>query len=140
MSCLKVKQFQKPLSDKTLSALSAIINYLIAKLRGLEIALDNLRAKQAQPSHLLSTDDLRLCASLSVPEKVARFLIVRPDQVYCDGCVQQSLNMKWRQQVQLVTATLAATGLFKRENAQCSVCNEVKQVTRVCSNSSLQGK
>ena len=127
----------------TFVAVAIIIGYLIAKLRRLEITLDNLRPKHEQPSLHLLNDDVRLCAStnaLSVPEKVTRFLIVRPDQLYCDSCVQQSLDMKWRQQVQLVTATLATTGLFKRENAQCSVCSEVKQVTRVRSSPSLQSK
>lgn len=48
---------------------------------------------------------------------------------YCDSCIQERLGLKWRQQVQLVTATLAVTHLFTRERSECSTCHEMKQVT-----------
>jgi hypothetical protein len=39
------------------------------------------------------------------------------------------LGLRWRQQVQLVTATLAVTSSFERKQARCCTCDEVKQVT-----------
>lgn len=108
------------------------LNYLTAKLRRFKSTLEDATPKP--PSLPRSKDDVGVIASangISVPEKVTKFLIERPHQLHCDSCVQQSLQMKWRQQVQLVTGTLAATGLFKRESSQCSVCGEVKQVTRL---------
>jgi len=45
----------------------------------------------------------------SVPEKVSEFLIKCSGRKYCDACIQERLGFKWRQQVQLVTATLAVT-------------------------------
>jgi hypothetical protein len=50
--------------------------------------------------------------------------------MYCDTCIQERLGLKWRQQVQLITATLAVTSGFKRELNQCCSCNGLKQVTR----------
>lgn len=37
--------------------------------------------------------------------------------------------MRWRQQVQLVTATLGVTSGYRRNNAACCTCGETKQVT-----------
>jgi hypothetical protein len=48
--------------------------------------------------------------------------------MYCDTCIQERLGLKWRQQVQLITATLAVTESFKRDLGQCCTCHEVKQV------------
>jgi len=47
---------------------------------------------------------------------------------YCDRCIQERLGLKWRQQVQLVTATLAVTGAFIRGRGECCTCHETKQV------------
>jgi hypothetical protein len=65
----------------------------------------------------------------TVPERVNEFLVKRPGRAYCDHCIQERLGLRWRQQVQLVTATLAVTGTFRRETATCSTCMERKQVT-----------
>jgi hypothetical protein len=70
----------------------------------------------------------------TVPERINEFLLRRPGRAYCDGCIQERLGLRWRQQVQLVTATLAVTGAFKRENAACSTCADRKQVTLYGSN------
>jgi hypothetical protein len=65
----------------------------------------------------------------TVPEKVSAFLIWRTGRHYCDTCIQERLGLKWRQQVQLITATLAVTPLFRRELGRCCTCNEEKRVT-----------
>ncbi len=64
----------------------------------------------------------------SVPEKISDFLIRRQGGTYCDTCIQERLGLKWRQQVQLITATLAVTECFKRELGRCRTCDDVKQV------------
>jgi hypothetical protein len=63
-----------------------------------------------------------------IPEKVKDFLTTRPGRGYCDACIQERLGLKWRQQVQLVTATLAVTESFARERSECCTCGETKQV------------
>jgi K+-sensing histidine kinase KdpD len=67
-------------------------------------------------------------ASPTVPERVAEFLIAAGDDMYCDACIQEKLGLKWRQQVQLVTATLAVTEPFRRDTGECRHCGQVKQV------------
>ncbi len=64
----------------------------------------------------------------TVPEKIRDFLCDRTRGAYCDDCLQQRLGIKWRQQVQTITATLAVTGVFVREYGTCATCNEQKQV------------
>jgi hypothetical protein len=64
----------------------------------------------------------------TVPQKINDFLVRRPGRVFCDTCIQERLGLKWRQQVQLITATLAVTDAFKRDLGPCCTCNEVKQV------------
>jgi hypothetical protein len=63
-----------------------------------------------------------------IPEKIRDFLIERPSRRYCDRCIQERLGLRWRQQVQLVTATLAVTGSFARRRGECCICHEMKQV------------
>jgi hypothetical protein len=64
-----------------------------------------------------------------IPERIRDFLIQRPARLYCDSCIQERLGLRWRQQVQLVTATLAVTKSFTRERGVCCTCHETKQVT-----------
>jgi hypothetical protein len=64
----------------------------------------------------------------TVPQKVSEFLVQRQGRMYCDICIQERLGLRWRQQVQLVTATLACTQLFEREPGPCCICNENKHV------------
>jgi hypothetical protein len=64
----------------------------------------------------------------TVPEKVSDFLVRCVGRKYCDSCIQERLGLKWRQQVQLVTATLAVTPFFGREQDVCCTCHEQKQV------------
>ena len=64
----------------------------------------------------------------TLPEKICDFLNRRQGRMYCDSCIQERLGLKWRQQVQLITATLGVTGSFKRELGRCRACNEAKQV------------
>lgn len=71
----------------------------------------------------------------TVPEKIRDFLLACSGRHYCDDCVQQRLGLKWRQQVQVITATLAVTDAFVREMGTCSNCNEKKQVIRTAQTS-----
>jgi|SRR5665213_332492 len=64
----------------------------------------------------------------TVPERVNEFLIRRQGRAYCDFCIQERLGLRWRQQVQLVTATLAVTESFRRESSTCCTCHQQKQV------------
>jgi hypothetical protein len=64
-----------------------------------------------------------------LPEKIRDFLLQRAGRRYCDTCIQERLGLRWRQQVQLVTATLAVTRSFARDRGICCTCNEEKQVT-----------
>jgi hypothetical protein len=66
----------------------------------------------------------------TVPERIAEFLVGHERAMYCDQCIQDQLGLKWRQQVQLVTATLAVTNLFQRDSGQCHNCNQLKHVIR----------
>jgi hypothetical protein len=63
-----------------------------------------------------------------IPEKIRDFLNERPGRPYCDTCIQERLGLRWRQQVQLVTATLAVTRFFTRERSECCTCHEEKRV------------
>lgn len=65
----------------------------------------------------------------TVPRKVSEFLMQRQGRTYCDICIQERLGLKWRQQVQLITATLACTEVFARDLGPCCICNMTKQVT-----------
>jgi len=62
----------------------------------------------------------------SIPAKVRDFLRDRPGRVYCDTCIQERLGLKWRQQAQLITATLGVTSEFDRGRWACSTCNQMK--------------
>jgi hypothetical protein len=76
----------------------------------------------------------------TVPQKINDFLVRRQGRLFCDTCIQERLGLKWRQQVQLITATLAVTETFKRDLGRCCTCNEVKQVIQaVATQSSERG-
>jgi hypothetical protein len=80
------------------------------------------------------TSEVTALSARSVPERICDFLRDRVGRAYCDDCVQERLGLKWRQQVQTITATLAVTGLFARTVGVCSTCNQEKQVTRAAQN------
>jgi hypothetical protein len=61
-----------------------------------------------------------------VPARVRDFLRGQPGRIYCDACIQALLGLKWRQQAQLITATLAVTSEFDRGRGVCSNCNQTK--------------
>ena len=69
----------------------------------------------------------------TVPERVRDFIVQAGSAAYCDGCIQDRLGLKWRQQVQLITATLAVTDSFRREPGSCSGCGESKQIIHAVS-------
>ena len=76
---------------------------------------------------------------LSLPEKISIFLKERRGRMYCDACIQERLGLKWRQQVQLVTATLAVTEGYAREFSCCSVCQIERLVTLATCSSATSG-
>ncbi|MBW7961793.1 hypothetical protein XH98_37320 [Bradyrhizobium sp. CCBAU 51745] len=63
-----------------------------------------------------------------MPERINEFLVRCAGRAYCDHCIQERLGLRWRQQVQLVTATLGVTSGYSRSTAICSTCAESKQV------------
>ena len=65
----------------------------------------------------------------NLPQRIREFLVSNHGSAYCDVCIQTTLDLNWRQQVQLVTATFSTTEQFERKIGPCFVCNEVKQVT-----------
>src|SRR5258708_8638963 len=64
----------------------------------------------------------------TVPRRINDFLVERRGRSYCDACIQERIGLKWRQQVQLITATLAVTDGYDRGLDRCSTCLETKQV------------
>jgi hypothetical protein len=64
----------------------------------------------------------------TVPERINEFLVRCAGRSYCDHCIQERLGLRWRQQVQLVTATLGVTSGYRRNMAACCTCSETKQV------------
>jgi hypothetical protein len=75
----------------------------------------------------------------SLPEKISAFLTRCPGRMYCDTCIQERLGLRWRQQVQLVTATLAVTNGYAREFNRCCVCQEARHVTLALAEESRLG-
>ena len=67
--------------------------------------------------------------SMTLPERIFGFLSQCRGRMYCDSCIQERMGLRWRQQVQLITATLAVTGAFRRELGNCCTCEQSKQVT-----------
>jgi hypothetical protein len=74
----------------------------------------------------------------TVPQKINDFVVRRQGRIFCDTCIQEGLGLKWRQQVQLITATLAVTEAFRRDLGCCCACNEVKQVIQAVATQQTQ--
>ena len=114
------------------TAAAIVIGYLVAERR----TLMPQRAKSSGPAMSALTiaqviDQPSVDTSTgagTVPGRVKDFIVHAGDAAYCDGCIQDRLGLKWRQQVQLITATLAVTESFKRAQGACSACHEIKQV------------
>src|SRR5215212_1110711 len=84
-----------------------------------------------QQSRITRTDCGSFGTAMSVrtvPQRINDFLVERRGRGYCDACIQERLGLKWRQQVQLITATLAVTDGYDRGLNPCSTCREAKQV------------
>lgn len=64
----------------------------------------------------------------TVPERINEFLVRCAGRAYCDHCIQERLGLRWRQQVQLVTATLGVTSGYHRSTSECCTCHDTKQV------------
>jgi hypothetical protein len=71
----------------------------------------------------------------SIPQRINDFLVRREGRMYCDNCIQERLGLRWRQQVQLITAVLAVTDSFERNVGECCTCHQVKQVVQAVARS-----
>ena len=91
---------------------------------------DSPVVEQRQPARLsvVEVPKSETSSGGTVPERVKDFIVQAGSAAYCDACIQDRLGLKWRQQVQLITATLAVTDSFQREPGSCSGCGESKQV------------
>jgi hypothetical protein len=110
-------------------AAAIVIGYLATELRETRRA----RAKAAPPQPVARVENgavaaVEAPANGTVPERVKDFIVLASGASFCDSCIQDRLGLKWRQQVQLITATLAVTDTFQRKQGQCSGCGESKQV------------
>ncbi len=115
------------------AAAAIVIGYLVAERRAAQPQQpeDNVPVTSAASRVVRAVDPPAIDASAgagTVPERVKEFIAHAGEATYCDGCIQDRLGLKWRQQVQLITATLAVTKSFKRAQGPCFACNEVKQV------------
>jgi Domain of unknown function (DUF4118) len=114
-------------------AAALLSGYLVDGIRRLRHAA-SAPAAQGDPAAESTLPDrpvLRFAGpTRTVPERIAEFLVGHERAMYCDQCIQDQLGLKWRQQVQLVTATLAVTNLFQRDSGQCQNCNQLKHVIR----------
>jgi uncharacterized protein DUF4118 len=113
-------------------AAAIVIGYLATELREARRAPATISPviEQRQPAGLSVVDVPKSETSSggTVPERVKDFIVQAGSAAYCDACIQDRLGLKWRQQVQLITATLAVTDSFQREPGSCSGCGESKQV------------
>jgi hypothetical protein len=113
-------------------AAAIVIGYLTTELseaRRAPVTTSPVAASR-QPSRLsvVEIPKSETASGGTVPERVKDFIVEAGSAAYCDGCIQDRLGLKWRQQVQLITATLAVTDSFRREPGSCSGCGESKQV------------
>jgi hypothetical protein len=115
-------------------AAAIVIGYLATELREARRAPATIgpaatqRQTAARPSVVEAAPKAETASGGTVPERVRDFIVQARSAAYCDGCIQDRLGLKWRQQVQLITATLAVTDSFRREPGSCSGCGESKQV------------
>lgn len=114
-------------------AAAIVIGYLATELREARRAAATkafvTAPRQATaPQSVMQPPKAEPSAGATVPERVKDFIVQAGSASYCDGCIQDRLGLKWRQQVQLITATLAVTDSFRREPGSCSGCGESKQI------------
>jgi hypothetical protein len=57
---------------------------------------------------------------MSVPERVVAFLRGGKPGAYCDDCIRDGLHLARRQEVAIVTLTLAQCAEFRREMGTCA--------------------
>jgi hypothetical protein len=60
--------------------------------------------------------------------------------MYCNDCLQTHTGLKWRQQVNLVIATLSVTAYFKLGDGECCACNRTKRVVQAVVRSAAEEK
>jgi hypothetical protein len=113
-------------------AAAIVVGYLATELRAARAhPIDDQTPPVSVPAGDVAPSGADVQASPStVPGRVKDFVVQSAGAAFCDGCIQDRLGLKWRQQVQLITATLAVTNSFRREHGACSACGERKQVIR----------
>jgi hypothetical protein len=74
------------------------------------------------------TEQLKKGDVPSVPQRIKDFLVRGQGHRYCDDCIQEQVGLRWRHQVQIITATLALTRWFERDMGQCCTCHKVRHV------------
>jgi hypothetical protein len=67
---------------------------------------------------------------VNITERVKSFLCERDNVPYCDDCIKHSLGLKWREQAQSVTGSVAGTESFIRSKGLCFDCGKDKLVIR----------
>ena len=65
-----------------------------------------------------------------ISERVNAFLTQEAPRAFCDDCIAQRLQLSRRQQAHRVTSALGTTTNFLREDGACSICGQIKKVTR----------
>lgn len=65
------------------------------------------------------------------------FLLRRPARRFCDTCIRKRLDLKWAQQLQVITATLPVTDALERCLGRCCTGKEVKQVIQAAAATEL---
>ncbi len=65
---------------------------------------------------------------MSILDRVNAYLTVRRPSRFCDGCIAESLELNWIQQVREATSALGTTDSFHRALGVCSVCGKEKKV------------
>lgn len=65
--------------------------------------------------------DVDSARSLTIPERVVRFLFNHSPAAYCDDCLAQALALR-RAQISTVTGTLGLCREYHRTAEVCAVC------------------
>ncbi|WP_312125110.1 MarR family transcriptional regulator [Lysinibacillus boronitolerans] len=63
--------------------------------------------------------------------QIIQNFINRENDLYCDDCLSEKLDIKPRQQVNQICNKLKKQGLLKREVKQCSSCSKDKFINKM---------
>ncbi len=65
---------------------------------------------------------------MTVVDRVRDFLLARPGQTVCDGCISNKLDLSISNHANHKTRKLAASRHFHRERGTCSICAATRLV------------